>query len=57
VVLERVLPGELQARGCESAPRVCSEIAARLEALRFEPSAADSPEAVFARLGARGARA
>jgi len=54
VVLARVLPGELRSRGCADADRVCATIATRLAAHSFRTDGAtESPEAVFARLGAR----
>jgi triphosphoribosyl-dephospho-CoA synthetase len=54
VVVTKLLPAELQSRGCSDADRVCREIAERLVTRSFEqPGAADSPEAVFARLGGR----
>ena len=53
VVLGRVLPGELHSRGCDDADRVCATIATRLAAHTFRSDSAESPEAVFARLGAR----
>ncbi|MCG8589141.1 MAG: hypothetical protein MJE66_07605 [Proteobacteria bacterium] len=50
VVLERVLPAELESRGIESAESVCSEIRSGLSSLSVDTTA-DSPEDVFARLG------
>ena len=53
VVLAQVLPGELTNRGVDNAESVCRDIAARLSTLAPDDDAADadSPEAVFARLG------
>ena len=51
VVIEKVLPGELEARGVEAPAEVCAQLAA--EARNIEVTAgpvADSPESVFARL-------
>lgn len=54
VVLERLLPDELSARGVADASAVCAALRADLDAVDSSPAAADSPEAVFARLGSRG---
>lgn len=52
VVLGKVMPRELDSRGCENAERLCSEIVERMAGRSFAaPGAGDSPEAVFARLG------
>jgi hypothetical protein len=52
VILDKLIPGELRKRGCEDADGVCRDIAARLASKSFDAAAAaDSPEAVFARLG------
>jgi hypothetical protein len=54
VVLQRVLPGELEARGVENADAVCTELA---DALQGFGGAApqgvrgSSPEAIFKRIG------
>jgi hypothetical protein len=58
VVLDQVLPGELEARGVERAQSVCEAIQTALKAAHPSDSAsesddAESPEAVFRRL-ARG---
>jgi len=51
-VLRRALPGELTARGVEEAAGVAHRIADELLTARFESqSPADTPEAVFSRLG------
>ncbi|MCG8590422.1 MAG: hypothetical protein MJE66_14125 [Proteobacteria bacterium] len=52
VVLERVLPAELQARGVDGHESVCAEIGRGLTELSVEADG-DSPEAVFERLGGR----
>ena len=53
VVLERVLPGELQARGIADPKSHCAAVAAGLSAARPADSGGETPEAIFARL-ARG---
>jgi hypothetical protein len=54
VVLERLLPDELSTRGVADAGAVCAALRADLDGLDSSPAGADSPEAVFARFGARG---
>ena len=52
VVIEKLLPGELESRGIDAPAAVCEQLAA--EARDFEAPAdpaVDSPESVFARLG------
>jgi hypothetical protein len=51
VVLEKIVPAELKKRGCEDAESVCREIGVRLAGQRFQEAAAESPQAVFARMG------
>lgn len=51
VILDKLLPGELRKRGCDDAENVCREIGTRLGSRSFDGPSADSPEAVFARLG------
>jgi hypothetical protein len=51
VVLARMLPGELTSRGIEGAESICQQIAGGVERVPAAPSQADTPEAVFARLG------
>jgi hypothetical protein len=52
VILDKLIPGELRKRGCEDADGVCRDIGVRLASKSFDAApAADSPEAVFARLG------
>ncbi len=52
VVIEKVMPGELQSRGVENAEAVCRELAPGLDQLASESddSARETPEAVFRRL-------
>jgi len=50
VVVEKILPGELGARGVENATAVCSQLASLLKAMPDE-AGGESPEAVFKRLG------
>lgn len=50
VVVERVLPGELQSRGIEGGEDLCSSIARGLGQLA-QGTAAETPDAVFRRLG------
>lgn len=53
VVIQRVLPGELERRGVKSALDVCSRMAQRLESAELgEPTVAhEDPETIFDRLG------
>lgn len=54
VVLSRILPGELRARGVREAEAICEDIRRRLEAASLEgPERSETPEDVFARLGRR----
>lgn len=53
VVVERVLPGELEARGIELGPSLCGRLASRVFEIADSSDGADSPEAVFTRLGQR----
>jgi hypothetical protein len=52
VVLAKLMPGEMRARGVASADDVCRSIAAALEErfLDEATAAAESPEAIFRRL-------
>jgi len=52
VVVTRVLPGELAGRGVEDVEAVCRQAATQLEGMSDGSSSRDTPEAVFARLGA-----
>ena len=53
VVLERVLPGELEGRGVRDPAPLCGRIASSLADLP-EQAAPDTPDAVFQRLGGLG---
>ena len=50
VVVTKVIPGELESRGVESAAQHCSAIGSRLNSLEVSPRT-ETPEAVFERLG------
>jgi hypothetical protein len=50
VVIERMLPGELEARGVEDADGVCTQLAERVELVDAGP-VDESPDDVFRRLG------
>jgi hypothetical protein len=52
VVVHKVLPGELDARGIDDAEALCSALAKRV-AERDAGDARETPEAIFARLGDR----
>jgi hypothetical protein len=58
VVIQRVLPGELERRGVKSAPELCAQLATRLESAELgDPTVVhDDPETVFSRLGQPGAK-
>jgi hypothetical protein len=53
VILEKVLPDELSARGVEQAASICTNLTQDLKGFRGDTSEADasSPEAVFKRIG------
>lgn len=51
VVLDRVLPGALASRGIESGAAVCSDIRAGAARLQDAGASAETPEAIFGRLG------
>lgn len=51
VVLTRLLPAELTSRGIAAPEDLCARISKALEGLDGGSQAADSPEAIFARLG------
>jgi len=53
VVLERVLPAELKARGVADADGHCAAVAAKLATNAPAEAGSETPEAIFARL-ARG---
>lgn len=50
VVIEKMLPGELQARGVGDADRVCARLAEGVVRVQSERGP-ESPDAVFERLG------
>lgn len=50
VVIERVLPEELERRGIEDAEAICAQLATRVELVEMGP-VRDSPDEVFRRLG------
>ena len=50
IAVARLLPGELKARGIENGDAVCAALEARLVGMESSHGA-DTPEAVFARLG------
>jgi hypothetical protein len=52
IVVERLLPAELRARGIASPESICAELRGALEALPADGQA-ETPEKVFARLGGR----
>lgn len=52
VVIERLLPGELDARGIGDTDRVCRTLVAALPVDLAPAEQLDTPEAVFSRLGA-----
>ena len=52
VVIEKVLPQELVARGIENPDSICSALA-KLVGAREADEPHETPEAIFARLGAR----
>ncbi len=50
VVVEKILPDELEARGVDEAASICGQLVTRLKSVPDE-AGAESPEAVFKRLG------
>jgi hypothetical protein len=52
VVLEKLIPGELEARGVSDPARTCSNLVRRLDAIPASKadSSATTPEEIFARL-------
>jgi hypothetical protein len=50
-IVERVLPGELAARGVASPEALCSQVARALAGVADGAASGDTPEAVFSRLG------
>ena len=53
IVLNRVLPVELEARGVENAAELCAELVVRLARQDFESESRESADTIFARLGSR----
>ena len=51
VLLEKVLPGELDSRGIADSGAICSGIASRMGQASLESAGGESPEDVFRRLG------
>ncbi len=51
VVVQRVLPKELEQRGIDGCESICSDLARGLDGLAAPQPKVDSPDAVFARLG------
>jgi hypothetical protein len=51
VVVERILVGELRARGIEKPDELCERLAIGLKSQESASSAGESPEEVFRRLG------
>jgi hypothetical protein len=51
MVLQKVLPGELELRNIPNSAALCDQIAAELDAAGLPERSVDSPEDVFARLG------
>lgn len=51
VVVEKVLPGELDSRGIENGAAVCQKVASGLSGIDAGGAAAEAPDEVFRRLG------
>lgn len=51
VVLEKVLPGELDSRGVDAGAEVCRSLTAGLAALDTRGSGGETPDQIFRRLG------
>ena len=51
VVLERIVPGELERRGIAEAEALCRQMRSGVVTLRDSDGAEHSPESVFGRLG------
>ncbi len=52
VVVERILPGELEAKGTAGGEEICEKLARQLDVAELtEARETDTPESVFARLG------
>jgi hypothetical protein len=50
VVLEKLMPSELEGRGVEGSDAVCQALITRLGEIGEDESTHDSPEAIFARM-------
>lgn len=55
VVLDKILPAELRARGVPSPESICNELRRSLSSLPADASA-ETPESVFRRLGGNASR-
>jgi len=53
IVLQKVLPGELEARRIPDPVAVCAALAERLSTLAPDSGAGQTPEAIFGRLASR----
>jgi len=51
VVIERVLPTELERRGVENCDALCAELCRGLASVEMGETGAETPDAVFQRLG------
>jgi hypothetical protein len=51
VVLDKVLPAELEQRDVEDFARICRALAAELSGARLDETSGDAPDEVFRRLG------
>ncbi len=53
IVLEKVLPGEFEARGVEGGAQICASLGPQLAQLSGGAAGTEAPDQVFARLGGR----
>jgi hypothetical protein len=51
VLVEKLLPAELESRGVEGAASVCARALERLRSLVQDTADRETPEAIFGRLG------
>jgi hypothetical protein len=51
VLVEKLLPAELESRGVEGAASVCARALERLRSLVQDAAGPETPEAIFGRLG------
>lgn len=51
VVLEKLVPGELEKRGVNSAENICNQVRDAVLAMQWGETSEASPESVFRRLG------